>query len=45
MKAWLLKFHRWVALAFALPLIVVVSTGLLLSVEPWWSSAPLSQTL
>jgi uncharacterized iron-regulated membrane protein len=35
MKAWLLKLHRWVALAFALPLIVVVGTGLLLSVEPW----------
>jgi uncharacterized iron-regulated membrane protein len=35
MKAWLLKLHRWVALAFALPLIVVIGTGLLLSVEPW----------
>ncbi len=35
MKAWLLKLHRWVALAFALPLIVVVGSGLLLSVEPW----------
>jgi uncharacterized iron-regulated membrane protein len=35
MKAWLLKLHRWVALAFALPLIMVIGTGLLLSVEPW----------
>jgi uncharacterized iron-regulated membrane protein len=35
MKAWLLKLHRWVALLFALPLVVVVGTGLILSVEPW----------
>ena len=35
MKAWLLRLHRWVALVFALPLIFVLGTGLLLSVEPW----------
>ena len=35
MKAWLLKLHRWVALVFALPLIFVLGTGLILSVEPW----------
>lgn len=35
MKKWLLKFHRWIALAFSLPLLVVLVTGLILSVEPW----------
>lgn len=35
MKAWFLKFHRWLALAFALPLAFVVVTGLVLSFEPW----------
>lgn len=35
MKAWFLKFHRWLALVFALPLIVVMATGLVLSFEPW----------
>jgi uncharacterized iron-regulated membrane protein len=35
MKAWLLRLHRWLALVFALPLIFVVGTGLVLSVEPW----------
>lgn len=34
MKPLLLRVHRWVALVFALPLIVVLSTGLVLSVEP-----------
>jgi uncharacterized iron-regulated membrane protein len=34
-RAWLLKLHRWVALAFALPLIVIIGTGLILSAEPW----------
>jgi hypothetical protein len=28
MKVWLLKFHRWVALVFALPLVFVLGTGL-----------------
>lgn len=35
MKAWFFKFHRWLALAFALPLLVVIATGLVLSFEPW----------
>ena len=35
MKPWLLKLHRWVALAFALPLAAVLVTGLALSFEPW----------
>jgi len=35
MKAWFLRLHRWLALLFALPLAVVIVTGLLLSFEPW----------
>jgi len=35
MKPWLLKLHRWVALVFALPLVFVIGTGLVLSFEPW----------
>ena len=35
MKAWFFKFHRWLALAFALPLAAVILTGLVLSFEPW----------
>ncbi|NVO14870.1 MAG: PepSY domain-containing protein [Rhodoplanes sp.] len=35
MKAWFFKFHRWLALVFALPLAVVIVTGLILSFEPW----------
>jgi uncharacterized iron-regulated membrane protein len=35
MTAWLLKLHRWVALTFALPLVFVLGTGVILSVEPW----------
>lgn len=35
MKPWLLKFHRWIALVFSLPLAVVLVTGLVLSFEPW----------
>lgn len=34
MKAQFLRLHRWVALFFALPLIVIIATGLLLSIEP-----------
>jgi uncharacterized iron-regulated membrane protein len=33
-KTWLLKLHRWVALVFALPLVFVLATGLVLSFEP-----------
>ena len=35
MKRWLLKLHRWVALLFAFPLVIVLGTGLILSFEPW----------
>jgi uncharacterized iron-regulated membrane protein len=31
---YVLRLHRWLALAFALPLLVVVATGLILSFEP-----------
>ena len=34
MTYWLLKLHRWLALLFALPLAVLIVTGLILSVEP-----------
>jgi len=33
-KPWLLRFHRWLTLVFALPLAVIVVTGLILSFEP-----------
>lgn len=39
MALWFRKFHRWIALAFALPLIIVIFTGLVLSVEPWLVSS------
>ncbi len=35
MKPLLLKLHRWIALAFALPLLAVLLSGLVLSFEPW----------
>ena len=35
MNVWLLRLHRWVALIFALPLVFVLGTGLILSFEPW----------
>jgi hypothetical protein len=35
MAARLLKLHRWLALLFALPLLVVLGTGLILAFEPW----------
>jgi uncharacterized iron-regulated membrane protein len=34
MKPMLLRLHRWIALVFALPLAVVIVTGLVLSFEP-----------
>lgn len=34
MKPQLLKIHRWITLAFAIPLTVVILSGLLLSIEP-----------
>jgi uncharacterized iron-regulated membrane protein len=35
MKVWLLRIHRWIALVFALPLLLVIGSGLVLSFEPW----------
>ncbi len=34
LKPWLLKLHRWISIAFALPLAGVILTGLILSFEP-----------
>ncbi|MGO4685664.1 PepSY domain-containing protein [Hyphomicrobium sp. 2TAF46] len=34
LKAWTLRLHRWLALIFALPLMIVFLTGLILSFEP-----------
>src|SRR5262245_47335683 len=34
MKARLLRLHRWMAILFALPLLIVIATGLVLSIEP-----------
>lgn len=45
LKAWIYRLHRWTALVFALPLIVVFVTGFILALEPLWmagSAAPRS---
>ncbi|MGL4637669.1 MAG: PepSY domain-containing protein [Beijerinckiaceae bacterium] len=34
LKAYALRFHRWITLIFAIPLFVVIATGLVLSFEP-----------
>lgn len=34
LKPWLLRLHRWTTLVFALPILVLVVTGLILSFEP-----------
>jgi uncharacterized iron-regulated membrane protein len=34
LKYWLLRLHRWTTLVFALPLAVLIVTGLILSFEP-----------
>ena len=34
MRPWLLRLHRWTAFAFALPLLAVIASGLVLAVEP-----------
>ncbi|SFV29663.1 PepSY-associated TM helix domain-containing protein [Hyphomicrobium facile] len=34
LKAWTLRLHRWLALIFALPLMIVFLTGLILAFEP-----------
>jgi len=35
MTPWYLKLHRWTALLFSLPLVIVLGTGLVMSIEPW----------
>jgi len=39
LKPWFLRLHRWIALTFALPLLVVIVTGLILSFPPILQSA------
>ena len=34
LQAYLLRFHRWITLVFALPLLVIILTGLILSFQP-----------
>lgn len=34
LQAYLLRFHRWISVLFALPLLVVIFTGLVLSFQP-----------
>ena len=34
MKAQFLRLHRWIALVFAVPLAIIIVTGLMLSIEP-----------
>lgn len=45
LKAYALRFHRWITLLFAIPLIVVIVTGLILSVEPLAQRAKLDDPL
>ena len=33
-RALLLKLHRWITLVFAAPLLVVIVTGVILSIQP-----------
>ena len=34
LRPWALRLHRWLALLFALPLLVVTASGLMLAAEP-----------
>jgi uncharacterized iron-regulated membrane protein len=45
LKAYALRFHRWITLLFAIPLIVVIVTGLILSFEPLAQQARLDRPL
>jgi uncharacterized iron-regulated membrane protein len=44
-KAYLLRFHRWITLLFAVPLLIVVATGLVLSFEPLMQQSALEKPL
>ena len=41
-QALLLRFHRWIALVFAIPLAVIIVTGLLLSLLPLMQAAAIT---
>ena len=45
LKAYTLRFHRWITLLFALPLLVVIGTGLVLSIEPFAQQSRLDPPL
>lgn len=45
LKAYALRFHRWITLIFAVPLFVVIVTGLILSFEPLAQQAKLDRPL
>jgi uncharacterized iron-regulated membrane protein len=45
LKAYALRFHRWITLLFALPLLVVIVTGLILSFEPLAQQSKLDKPL
>ena len=45
LKAYALRLHRWVALLFAAPLLVVIATGLILSFEPLAQQSRLEKPL
>jgi PepSY-associated TM region len=45
LKAYALRFHRWITLLFATPLLLVIGTGLILSFEPLAQQARLEKPL
>jgi hypothetical protein len=45
LKAYALRFHRWITLLFAIPLLLVIGTGLILSFEPLAQQAKLEKPL
>ncbi len=45
LKAYALRFHRWITLLFAVPLLLVIGTGLILSFEPLAQQARLEKPL
>ncbi len=45
LKSWSLWLHRWTALIFALPLLIVIGTGLVLSFEPFAQQTELEKPL
>jgi hypothetical protein len=45
LKAYALRFHRWITLIVAIPLLVVIVTGLVLSFEPLAQQSELDQPL